>query len=415
VDDLDEFREMIAEELVEQGHTVREAANGKLAAKLMQSETFDLILLDWDLPDAQGVDLCKNFRMAGGTTPVLMLTGKDQIEDKKHGFDAGVDDYLIKPFHPVEFSSRVEALLRRAGYNKAAQNSGHSVSHKFATHSNALEGTELAGRYQLISVCGEGNMAVVYKARHKLLDKIVAVKILRPHIVNPKSLQRFRQEARAISSLSHPNLVNVSDFDVSASGLCFIVMDYFEGMSLNKLIDERAPLSAKEVVPILLQVCYALLAAHEKGIIHRDIKPSNIMLIDSAGAKDVVKLVDFGIVKLVEDEGGHDLTKTGEICGSPAYMSPEQSKGQALDVRTDIFSLGCVMYELLTGVPPWLGESTIETIYLRLVNPPAPFADICPIVDHDPHLEAITMRALAGNPGERYQCVADLRDDLLTV
>jgi serine/threonine protein kinase len=266
---------------------------------------------------------------------------------------------------------------------------------------------DLETKYEVLSELGTGGMGVVYKARHRLTNRIVAIKLLQSQS-DRNMVLRFRQEAEAASRLAHPNVITVHDFGVSDE-TAYLVMEYVEGTDLAHLIGKEK-ISPERFKNIFLQVCNGLAEAHEQGIVHRDLKPSNILLTKGEGGRDVAKIADFGIAKLTADQTSQHLTKTGEICGSPLYMSPEQCIGQPADFRSDIFSLGCVMYESVTGEVPNAGENTLETIHRRGTEPPRTFTE-CGITFSKP-LERIILRCLEKDPAMRYQSVVQLRDDL---
>ena len=256
---------------------------------------------------------------------------------------------------------------------------------------------------------------MVYKANHLLMDRIVAIKMLKAHLVtNPQSLKRFQQEAKAVSYLMHPNIVAVFDFGVSPDAQPYLVMDYLDGINLTELIEQQKHLEVQRSIRIFLQVCDALAHAHQKGVIHRDLKPSNIMLVKTKDQDETVKIVDFGIAKLMPwaEKEFQKLTQTGESFGSPVYMSPEQCLGEKLDIRSDIYSLGCLMYETLVGSPPHLGKHVLETMYKHLNEQPLPPSTIM----HDPtfpgSLERIVLKALSKQPADRYQSMTELKTDL---
>lgn len=278
-----------------------------------------------------------------------------------------------------------------------------------------LIGKVLGGHYQILSAIGAGGMSAVFKARHDMLDRIVAVKIMHSHMLTQQgSLARFQQEAKAASHLTHPNIISVHDFGVSNDEQVYLVMDYLEGISLAELLVEKGHLTPERAVPIFMQICDALHHAHHRGIIHRDLKPSNVMLINTESLEDVVKIVDFGIAKLLPGSAleSQRLTQTGEVFGSPIYMSPEQCTGQTLDARSDIFSLGCVMYETLCGKPPFVGQNMLETMYIRLSEKAKGFD---PDLKIPKQLEAAIMIAIAREPENRYQNMLELRQDLENV
>lgn len=286
------------------------------------------------------------------------------------------------------------------------------------TRRNDLKiGDIVADRYEILSVLGEGGMGLVYKARHKLMNRMVALKVIRAELVsNVTLMQRFQQEAMAVSKLQHPNIVTVYDFGVTDDGLPFLVMDYLNGISLAEMISKYHKLTVDTAVEIFFQACYALAHAHEKGIIHRDFKSSNLMICEMDG-RMVVKVVDFGMAKLMRPSEDSteimELTQTGEVFGSPLYMSPEQCRGQSLDVRSDIYSLACVMYYALTGQPPLLGENVLDTLQKQIHDAPLPMTDIT--LGIPPNLESVIQKALRKDPAGRYQNVAELLVDLEAV
>jgi serine/threonine-protein kinase len=275
-----------------------------------------------------------------------------------------------------------------------------------------LIGTTFAEQYEIISVLGSGGMSVVYKARHKLMDRIVAIKLL--HGQNdPLAVERFKQEAKAASSLSHPNIISVFDFGI-AGNQAYLVMDCLEGDNLSDVLIRDRRIAVDRAIRIFRQACLGLEHAHKKGIVHRDLKPSNLCLVRGEDGGEVVKIVDFGIAKLLADTGKAKLTltQTGEIFGSPMYMSPEQCMAQPLDFRSDIYSIGCVMYECLTGVVPIMGETAYETMNMHVNVAPHPFAKVAPDLKIDKNIEAIVFRCLEKKPEERYQNVSEIMADL---
>lgn len=271
---------------------------------------------------------------------------------------------------------------------------------------------ELLERWQIIDFIGEGGMSSVYKARHVVMGKIAAIKLLHPHLaLRGQSALRFQQEAKAVSVIEHPNVVAVHDCGLTEQGTPFMVMEYLEGESLSAFIQREGPLPAARALPIFFQICDALQHAHSKGIVHRDLKPSNVMLVGEN--REQVKIVDFGIAKVIpldKDEANqmHQLTQTGEVFGSPLYMSPEQCLGAKLDSRSDIYSMGCLMYEVLTGAPPFRGESYMETMFKQVNDNPKPYAGTVA----EKKIESVVMKALEKKAENRFQSMAELNDDL---
>ncbi len=281
-----------------------------------------------------------------------------------------------------------------------------------------LIGSTIAGRYQILSFIGRGGMSVVYKARHLYMERIAAIKMLHAHLVsNPQSVKRFQQEAQAASCLAHPNIMGVHDFGITPQGQTYLVMDYLQGISLAELIEKEKQIAPERAHSIFVQACDALAHAHQKGVIHRDLKPSNIMLLDNEDQPDFVKIVDFGIAKLLpqSEKQGQHLTQTGEVFGSPLYMSPEQCLAGSLDARSDIYSLGCLMYEALTGKAPLAGANMLETMYMHLNEPPLPFKKVRPDLNLPEELEAVVFKTMEKDPNDRQQSMSELADEIEAV
>lgn len=234
-----------------------------------------------------------------------------------------------------------------------------------------LLGTVFADRYEILSVIGFGGMSIVYKARHKLMGRVVAIKMLHGYLREDVSaLERFKLEAQAASSLNHPNIITIYDFGVTEHGEPFLIMDYLSGENLRSRLKREKKLPFSSAIHIFRQIAEGLKAAHRKGIVHRDLKPANVFLIKQPDQFYLVKLLDFGLAKV---RNVH-MTNPGEVYGSPLYMSPEQCLGKDADNRSDIYSLGCVMYETLCGEPPLEGESAFETMNLHVGKIPAPLS-----------------------------------------
>jgi TPR repeat protein len=278
-------------------------------------------------------------------------------------------------------------------------------------------GTVIEDKYFILSLVGRGGMCMVYKAKHLFLNRMVALKMLLPESASNQNLvDRFYREAHSASSLSHPNIVTIHEIGKSPDGKPFMVMDYLEGDSLEERIETQGRIAPQQAVQMFMQVCAALDTAHEASIIHRDIKPSNIMLIKSKMQPDVVKVVDFGLAKVLNSqEEGMKLTKTGEVFGTLLYMSPEQCLGHPLDVRTDIYSVGCSMYEAITGVPVHRGSSAYELMSMHINKPAPPFQAAAPDLACPSDLEAVVLKTLQKNREDRYQSMAHLYDALSKV
>lgn len=280
-----------------------------------------------------------------------------------------------------------------------------------------IEG-KLSSQYEFIAEIGSGGMGVIYKARHVDLKQMVAVKMLHVNRLDEMSVRRFQQEAKAVSALDHPSIVRVRDFGITDAGQPHMVLDYIEGKTLASVIENSGALPVNEAVDIFIQICDALDHAHFRGVLHRDLKPSNVMLVPKASGRPLVKIVDFGIAKIADPENESaqaNLTRTGEVFGSPLYMSPEQASGAKLDNRSDIYSLGCLMYETLTGTTPFVGGSSIEIIF-RQLNDQAPTLREGSLGKEFPEeIERIIAKTLNKNPSARFQSMAELKKALVSL
>lgn len=266
-------------------------------------------------------------------------------------------------------------------------------------------GHELGGRYQIIERIGGGGMALVYKAHDILLNRNIAIKVLRQQFVNDEEfIRRFRREAQSAASLSHPNVVSVYDVG-QEDDIHYIVMEYVEGQNLNEIIKERAPLQVDEAVRIASQIADALDHAHHNQIIHRDIKPHNILI----GRNGRVKVTDFGIARAVTST---TITQTGSVVGSVHYFSPEHAKGVATGEKSDLYSLGIVLYQMLTGRLPFLGESPISVALKHLQEHFEEPRSVNPMIPQS--VENIILKSMRKNPGERYQSAKEMLHDLET-
>ncbi len=280
-----------------------------------------------------------------------------------------------------------------------------------------LVGTTLAERYRVIRRIGEGGMGLVYEAEHAVIEKRVALKVLREDFSSrPEVVQRFQLEAKSASRIGHEHIVDISDFGTTPSGASYFVMEFLDGEDLANVLAREGTVPVERTVDILLQCCRALGAAHAKGIVHRDMKPENIFLTRRGDNPDFVKIVDFGIAKMsdIETEGapGRKLTKTGMIFGTPEYMSPEQAAGKKLDHRVDVYAIGVILYECLVGRVPFVGDTFMGVLTQHMFEDPPAIRDANPATTATPELEAVVYKALAKSPDERYQTMDELHDAL---
>jgi beta-lactam-binding protein with PASTA domain/predicted Ser/Thr protein kinase len=261
----------------------------------------------------------------------------------------------------------------------------------------------LAGRYEIASLLGQGGMARVFRGTDRVLDRTVAIKVLSPQFADDDQfVARFRREAQAAAGLNHPNIVGV--YDTGDQGdVHFIVMEYVEGRTLRDVIRADGPLLPERAAEIGEAVARALSSAHQAGLVHRDIKPGNIMLT----REGEVKVMDFGIART---STGDTLTQTAAILGTASYLSPEQAQGLSVDTRSDIYSLGCVLYEMLTGRAPFIGDSPVAIAYMHVKEDPVPPSRLNQ--DVPPTLDSVVLKCMAKNPANRYETAEELRADL---
>ena len=268
----------------------------------------------------------------------------------------------------------------------------------------------LGERYQIGGVLGRGGMAEVHRGRDLRLGREVAVKVLRHDLARDPSFQvRFRREAQASASLNHPAIVAVYDTgeDRTSTGATpYIVMEYVEGETLRDVLRREGHLSPERAMSLSADICGALDFSHRNGIVHRDVKPGNVMITPQG----TVKVMDFGIARAVSDSAA-TMTSTAAVIGTAQYLSPEQARGESVDARSDVYSLGCMLYELVTGAPPFTGDSPVAVAYQHVREDPRLPSSINPQIP--PELDAILLKAMSKNPANRYQSAADMRNDLL--
>ncbi len=276
----------------------------------------------------------------------------------------------------------------------------------------------LGGRYRIISLIGRGGMGVVYRVEQIFLGKELALKTIDTAAQSDTSIRRFQAEARAVFAVNHPNIVAVHDFGLLDDQTPFLAMEYIKGSTLSDLIHSRS-LSVEDALKIFVQVCNGLAHAHKHGVVHRDVKPGNIMVLSEVplDTEGSVKILDFGIAKLTQDEAGEvqALTRTGEIFGSPIYMSPEQCSGGQIDYRSDVYSLGCVIFEALTGTPPYVAESALSTMMMHQTAAIPTLKEASLGISFDPALERVVATMIAKNPNQRYQDLSVAANDLAAI
>ncbi|MFA5624149.1 MAG: serine/threonine-protein kinase [Bradymonadales bacterium] len=272
----------------------------------------------------------------------------------------------------------------------------------------------IANRYKILSCLGEGAMGVVYKAEHILMKKIVAIKILHAQVSQQSEIvARFQREAQAASSINHPNICSVTEFDYTAEGDFFLVMEYLEGETLRERLEALGALTPMQAISIAIQILSALHKAHELGIVHRDIKPDNIYLIEHNDDKSFVKILDFGIARNSAFDGDQRLTQTGMIYGTPQYLSPEQASGSEVGVKSDLYSVGIILFEMLAGQPPFVAENLVLLLHKHISEKPPLLKSACPKFATSTLFDAVIQKLLKKDPSERYESAAEVVSDLL--
>ncbi len=291
---------------------------------------------------------------------------------------------------------------------------GYVLSQTPADASLSIDEDSFPGdRYRALSEVGRGASGIVYRAVDRMLQKEIAIKCLKS--VTANELMSFQKEAQATSRLNHPNIVKIFDFGASQNGAPYMVMEFVRGISLKRLIEEQGPLSEQDALPLFLDLAHALEHAHSKGVFHRDIKSSNVIVSNDANesGKQNVRLIDFGVAALkgVESPKGRKTV----LVGTPPYMSPEQLEGEAFDARSEIYSLGCLFYEVLTGSPPFIGDTALETMNMHTHQPVVPLSEIRPEAGFSDDIESLVLQCLEKKPDDRFQTMSALVNQLESI
>jgi serine/threonine-protein kinase len=294
----------------------------------------------------------------------------------------------------------------------------HCPTHKVELTPQCVDnivGKVINERYEVVESMTAGGWASVYRAKDQAENREVALKVLHSYLLSDsETVARFKREAKAAGALSHPSLAAVYDAGALSEGQPYIVMEFVKGLTLAERMQTLGDLTAEQAIPMFIQVCEALEFAHQNGIIHRDIKPSNIMLSQTPKGELLVKMVDFGLARAMEDSGldMDQITRSGQTIGSPAYMSPEQCLGYKLDARSDIYSLGCTMYEAMTCKSPFHGQSILEYMHKHTYEQPRPVEIRSDEANVGYNMAHVIMQSLAKNPEDRQQSMAQVRDQL---
>jgi CheY-like chemotaxis protein len=401
VDDNDDIRDLFVRRLGQEGFRVAGAASGAEALASIAESPPSIVLLDISMPGMSGLEVLARVREAHSPAelPVVMVTARTESEDVVEALGLGANDYVTKPIDLPVVLARVRAQLRI----RQAAAPGVASADEARSPAEVRPGTVLAGRYLLETRIGSGTFGTVFRAKHAELGHAVAIKVLQGSATaNPDSLARFRREGITACRVKHPNAVQVMDFGVTPGGVAYLVMELLSGYSLeHELVDGRkVPLA--RAVRIMVPVCEALAAAHRFGIIHRDVKPANIFL-HLAGGEEVPKVLDFGIARIVGEAAADPrVTLEGFVVGTPVYMAPERFRNQPLDGRSDVYSVGITLYQMLTGRLPFAADKKDPmAVAMRHIEaaPPKMGADVPPPV------EAVVMNALRKNPQHRPDAI----------
>jgi CheY-like chemotaxis protein len=472
VDDVEDNREVLRRRLKRQGYDVACAESGQAALDLLGSAPFDLMLLDVLMPGLDGYEVLERAKSDPATNhvPVIMISALDDVASVVRCIERGAEDYLPKPFDPVLLKARVTACLEKKQYldrvasitaAASAVEGGtydpsmlkpiaavddalgqlarvfnrmvdevrarearlrnrirdlrmeiegareHTDETPVVTDASLKEGDRFADRYEIRAAIGDGGMGSVYRAFDRELEEDVAIKMIKPALMtDPTVVERFKQEIRLARRISHPNVVRTHDLG-EWEGVYYLTMEFVEGITVRDLIDSRGKLGVSAALAISTQLASALAVAHEQGVIHRDIKPQNLLL-DAGG---VLKVMDFGVARLAERKS--TLTEVGLAVGTPAYMSPEQLLAETIDARSDLYSVGVVLFECLTGALPFEAESPVSLI-ARLLNedarPPVELNAEVP-----PALSSLVLSLLAKKPDDRVRSADELGKRLAEV
>src|SRR3954463_10924913 len=284
------------------------------------------------------------------------------------------------------------------------------VSDAHITETDPLLGRTLNDRYRIVEQIGSGGMGRVYKAMQAPLDRLVALKVLGAgHDRDPNFYKRFFLEASVTAKLTRPNTITLYDYGRTDDGVFFIAMEFLDGRTLSQAMQQEGPLAQERVIHIAQQICRSLREAHALGIVHRDLKPANVMLLRQHDDHDFVKVLDFGLVKFfATDNPETDITNAGTFMGSPHYIAPEQARNQGPDQRCDIYSLGVLLYHMLTGRVPFTAAAPVDIILKHLHEAPVPPRELRPELDIAPPLQEIVLRCMAKAREERFQSMDEL-------
>ena len=378
---------------------VIQARDGIEGIQKLERSSPDCVVLDVQMPRLDGWQTLKRIR-ARSDVPVMMLTAGSSEQDKVRGLAGGADDYLTKPVAPAEFVARIQALLRRARRSAVTEPTAIQV----ADDTRFTPGT-LVGSYRIEKVLARGGMSTVYRATHTTLDRTVALKVLSAEFARDQTnRERFITEWAIAAALRHPNILPVHDAGEVGDRL-FLAMELIDGGDLGHKIIREGALPPQNAVRTLEQTAAALDAAHAAGLVHRDVKPGNILLNG-----DRALLTDFGLSKVLSSDTR--LTAPGRMVGTAPYLAPEQIRGERVTPRTDVYALGCVIFETLTGASPFDAESDFALMYAHLERPAPRMTERRPSLPDA--ADDVVAKAMEKDPDDRYASAGAAIDALKT-
>lgn len=416
VDDEPAMRRVLVRILRRNGYDTTDVPSGRQALDAARNQVFELVVSDVQMPDMDGVELLRAMRDIDPDLPILLLSGAPDLRSAMKAVEYGAFEYVSKPVDLEQFLCSVDRAVslcrkRREDHDALREyRSGERLRTERGADSTheVRPGALLRGRYRIGHLIGHGGMGSVYVAvREDLAQMRVAVKVLHGSIASDADqVVRFRREAETIASINHPNIVRILDFHAHEGEPAFLVMELLEGASLGHVIKLEGPLGQRRAAFVGSQVLAALGAAHRVKVVHRDLKPENVFLTSISGVDDIVKLLDFGIAKALDATFDRKLTQTGAVLGTPAYMAPEQARGGAVDVRSDLYSVGCVLYEALTGRAPFQADNYNALLFAIHATEPAPLGGQRSKID--PGLAEVVTKAMAKEPNARFQTADDM-------
>lgn len=429
VDDTPANLEMLLNFLGQQHYRARVTTRGKLVLKSVKLAPPDLILLDINMPEMNGYEVCQQLKSDPQfeKIPVIFISALEEVFDKVKAFAVGGVDYITKPFQFEEVLARIEHQLKFSRLQKEMEQKNILLEKKnqelekknqeliqsykkayllFSALSETLSDYILNDQYCLEKKIGQGGNGVVYKALDLKTNTYVAIKVFQPNSgkVTPDIIQRYKIEGISASKVNHPNAISVLDFHIAEECLPYLVMELLTGRTLKEELVHVGQMSIERSKEIIIPVCNVLIEAHQAGIIHRDIKPENIFL-HQANNQEIVKVLDFGVAKILPEDSSLDiqnlLTITGKILGSPAFLAPERLRNLPYDGRVDVYSLGVMLYTMLSGKLPFNTNNNDiwALVNMHLYQQPQPLQELVPNIS--PSVENLLMQALSKDPGQR--------------